>query len=95
MPEQPQEKPEPSTPIEKEGDKSAFSRHPGQYFNYPALRSTMGALIFNRAYFEPHIRVRELHAIDFARLKELGIRHIVFDKDNTLTFPYERGYMNQ
>jgi len=36
-----------------------------------------------------------LDAIDFKKLKELGIRHIVFDKDNTLTFVHERQYMTR
>ena len=36
-----------------------------------------------------------MDAIDFKKLKELGIRHIVFDKDNTLTFVHERQYMTR
>ena len=31
--------------------------------------------------------------IDFVKLHELGIRHLVFDKDNTLTKPYLREYI--
>ena len=33
--------------------------------------------------------------INYRKLHELGIRHIIFDKDNTLTAPYARRYFNE
>ena len=66
----------------------------GQYFNYQGVRMFLRTLFLNRRAFLPHIRARSPAYIDFQKLHELGIRHIVFDKDNTLTAPFERKYFN-
>jgi phosphatidylglycerophosphatase GEP4 len=46
----------------------------------------------DRRYFIPHLRVHSVTHIDYKKLHAAGIRHIVFDKDNTLTAPYARHY---
>ena len=71
----------------------APSRHAlGQYCNTQGLRTFLSSLLYHRAYFTPHLRVPSVAALDYAALKARGIEHIVFDKDNTVTVPYERRY---
>ena len=67
----------------------------GQYFNYQGIRSFWSALIFNRRAFIPHVRVHSVADINYARLRGMGIRYVVFDKDNTLTEPYVRDFFNE
>lgn len=50
----------------------------------------MRALLFNRSHFKPHLSVKDITYINYKGLKNYGINYIIFDKDNTLTLPYER-----
>ena len=34
----------------------------------------------------PHVKVKDIAHLDFKRMKDMGFRKIIFDKDNTLTF---------
>lgn len=51
-------------------------------------------LMTNRRAFIPHVRTHNVARIDFKKLHGQGIRYIVFDKDNTLTAPFERSYFS-
>lgn len=63
----------------------------GQYFNTAGIRVFGRALFKNRALFVPHLRVPSVAHINYHNLyHKAGIRYLVFDKDNTLTLPYER-----
>eukprot|EP00275_Glaucocystis_incrassata_P001602 EC123455.1.p1 GENE.EC123455.1~~EC123455.1.p1 ORF type:complete len:131 (+),score=18.85 EC123455.1:125-517(+) len=44
------------------------------------------AILFESSLLMPHVST-DLNAIDFNALKRAGVRAVVFDKDNTLTFP--------
>ncbi|CAG8604010.1 13421_t:CDS:2 [Ambispora gerdemannii] len=37
----------------------------------------------------PHVFVNDIREIDFVQLKKAGVRAVAFDKDNTLTAPYQ------
>mmetsp|Transcript_25460 Transcript_25460/g.36492 ORF Transcript_25460/g.36492 Transcript_25460/m.36492 type:complete len:245 (+) Transcript_25460:39-773(+) len=48
------------------------------------------ASVVRRPYLAcPHVHVRNVSEVNYTALKENGIRVVVFDKDNTLTAPYE------
>jgi phosphatidylglycerophosphatase GEP4 len=59
----------------------------GQSFN-PAALSAMGRVVLKPGLALPHLTVPHIGYIDFKKLEGLGVRGIVFDKDNTLTAPY-------
>ena len=40
------------------------------------------------------MRCKSVVHINYDKLKTKGIRYIIFDKDNTVTLPYERRYAN-
>ena len=42
----------------------------------------------------PHIRPKSVAHINYSKLHEFGIKHLVFDKDNTLTLPYKPHYFS-
>jgi len=67
----------------------------GQYFNYQGIKMFWSSLIFKRQAFVPHVRAHSVAHINYAKLHGLGVRYIVFDKDNTLTAPYSRTYFNK
>ena len=62
----------------------------GQYLNTAGVRVFLRALFKNREYFKPHFTVANVNYIKFKTLHEHGIKYVVFDKDNTLSLPYER-----
>ena len=63
----------------------------GQYFNSAGVRVFTRALFRKRSLFVPHLAVQSVAQVDYLKLQKLaGIKYIVFDKDNTLTVPYER-----
>ena len=66
----------------------------GQYWNYQGVKMFWNSLISDRRAFLPHLRAHSVAQIDFKKLHGQGVRYIVFDKDNTLTAPYERKYFN-
>lgn len=56
--------------------------------------NVQGLLYFLRtlgkpSMFKPHYSVKTINEIHFENLRKNGIKYIVFDKDNTLTVPYE------
>jgi phosphatidylglycerophosphatase GEP4 len=59
-----------------------------QSFNWPAIRATMHVLLRRPALAMPHIEVADIRGLDFSQLVEAGCQGVVFDKDNTLTYPY-------
>uniref|UniRef100_A0A7S3HZI1 Uncharacterized protein n=1 Tax=Favella ehrenbergii TaxID=182087 RepID=A0A7S3HZI1_9SPIT len=67
----------------------------GQYFNWQGIRMFWSTLLVKRANFVPHVRAHSPAYVNYRKLHGLGIRHIVFDKDNTLTQPYTRDYFNK
>jgi phosphatidylglycerophosphatase GEP4 len=44
---------------------------------------------FRKSLAVPHFSVKDISKINPAKLKECGFKGVVFDKDNTLTAPYE------
>ncbi|CAN0023714.1 unnamed protein product, partial [Heterosigma akashiwo] len=59
----------------------------GQSINVPAILS-LGRVVVNPSIAIPHISVPHISYLNFQALHDIGIRAIVFDKDNTLTAPY-------
>ena len=59
----------------------------GQSFNSKAI-STLGQVARHPSLAVPHLSLTSIAELDFGALKRMGIRGIVFDKDNTLTAPY-------
>lgn len=64
----------------------------GQYFNLQAIKLLLISLLTNRKLFNPHVRAKSVKNIDYKKLRESGIRYVIFDKDNTLTLPYDKQY---
>ena len=59
--------------------------------NLAGVRVLARAIFKNRALLVPHLRVKSIAHLDFHKLRnQAGIKYVVFDKDNTLTLPYER-----
>lgn len=51
---------------------------------------TLASVIRRPSLLVPHVSVATVSALDFARLKEAaGVEAVLFDKDNTLTAPYD------
>lgn len=63
----------------------------GQYINFEGILFTMRCLL-KPQLFKPHYQVSWIADINFAALKHNQIKYIVFDKDNTLTIPYEKQF---
>eukprot|EP00667_Euglena_gracilis_P022854 EG_transcript_25585 len=59
----------------------------GQSWN-PAAAATALRVLRRPSLAVPHVAVPHIGHLDFAALRERGVRGIVFDKDNTLTAPY-------
>nr|GLL47253.1 uncharacterized protein LOC109162082 isoform X1 [Ipomoea trifida] len=60
----------------------------GQRINVEGLTSSLGIFAKKKHLVIPHIAVPDIRYIDWAELKRRGFEGVVFDKDNTLTFPY-------
>merc|ERR1711916_419660 len=60
----------------------------GQYLNLRALR-VASLVLRNRSLTMPHRFVESIEHVDWRELHDDGFRCVVFDKDNTLTAPYE------
>ena len=52
-------------------------------------------LLKNRRNFIPHVKTQSVENVDWKRLQEQGIKYLIFDKDNTLTRPYEQTYFSR
>lgn len=48
----------------------------------------------NMWLLNPHVSVSRIDDIDFAKLRSVGVRYIVFDKDNTLTAHLQDNYFD-
>ncbi|KAI8846757.1 mitochondrial PGP phosphatase-domain-containing protein [Chytridium lagenaria] len=59
----------------------------GQSFNLHGVLAAF-KVFRNPALAIPHIVVPDIRHIDFQKLKDRGQKAIVFDKDNTITLPY-------
>ena len=63
----------------------------GQYLNLAGVKYFGRTLLRNRGAFVPHLRCRSIAQVNFEVLRQnRGVKYLVFDKDNTLTLPYER-----
>ena len=58
-----------------------------QSVNLPALLELKN-IIFNRHMLIPTISLKSVADLDLDSLESLGIKYLVFDKDNTLSLPY-------
>lgn len=58
-----------------------------QWFNVSGAALAVRVVLGSRAAVVPHIRARDVSAVDFETLRKAGATAVVFDKDNTLTFP--------
>ena len=58
-----------------------------QYWNSAGVAGAVEALR-KPSLLLPHLSAPDVSALDFATLKRIGVRAVVFDKDNTLTAPY-------
>jgi phosphatidylglycerophosphatase GEP4 len=59
-----------------------------QSFNPDAIMY-IPVVMLRPGLLRPHFSVKDISKIDPEKLKELGFKGLVFDKDNTLTAPYE------
>ncbi|CAM9496555.1 unnamed protein product [Ectocarpus sp. 6 AP-2014] len=60
----------------------------GQSFNAQAV-SSMSRVVRHPALAVPHLSLAHIGRLDFEGLKAMGCKGVIFDKDNTLTAPYE------
>ncbi|KAG9138467.1 hypothetical protein Leryth_012744 [Lithospermum erythrorhizon] len=60
----------------------------GQRINIEGLACSVGILARNKNLAIPNLSVPDIRFIDWAELKRRGFQGVVFDKDNTLTIPY-------
>jgi hypothetical protein len=58
-----------------------------QAINLPAILAA-GRVLSQPSKLRPNDRVFKLDEISIEKLKQMGIKAILFDKDNTLTLPY-------
>ncbi|CAG8494227.1 6792_t:CDS:2, partial [Ambispora leptoticha] len=59
-----------------------------QSLNLQSLRYIFVALR-NPHLLVPHVLVSDIREVDFVQLKKAGVQAVAFDKDNTLTAPYQ------
>ncbi|CAM9368357.1 unnamed protein product [Chrysoparadoxa australica] len=59
----------------------------GQSFNAKAVL-TLAKVILKPSLAVPHMAVPHIGHVDFQALRNMGVKGVVFDKDNTLTAPY-------
>lgn len=60
-----------------------------QSWNWPAVRTTARVLLRQPSLAMPHVEVADIRDLDFRRMRAAGCKAIIFDKDNTLTAPYQ------
>jgi phosphatidylglycerophosphatase GEP4 len=61
-----------------------------QSINVKAIVTLVTSVLHRPNLIVPHLSVPTISSVDFASLRDhCGIRAIIFDKDNTLTAPYE------
>ncbi len=60
-----------------------------QSFNSDAFKSTLKILFQDHSPAIPHFAVEDIRELSPAKLKEQGIKGVIFDKDNTITAPYK------
>ena len=63
----------------------------GQYINFEGLKFSLRGIL-NPSLYKPHYSINTIAEINFKNLKKNGIKFIIFDKDNTLTKPYSKGF---
>ena len=61
----------------------------GQSVNLAAVLALLRGGLWRPHLFIPSCSTRDIRGIDFGALREAGFRAVCFDKDNTLTKPYE------
>ena len=61
----------------------------GQYLNTAGIKMTLNTLLLNHQLMVPHLKISSIANIKYDRLHSLGIKYLVFDKDNTITLPYQ------
>ena len=59
----------------------------GQSWNGPAARSLL-QVARNPSLINPSKSVRDISVVNVQELKDMGIKGLVLDKDNTITAPY-------
>ena len=76
---------------------SIFKSKLGQYINIEGVTTFIATFASSRSRrsYIPHVRAESVAHINYQSLNELGIKYIVFDKDNTLTAPYIREYFSE
>ena len=42
-------------------------------------------ILKNIDHYRPHVKVRDISCLNFAKMKEMGMEKVIFEKDNTLT----------
>ncbi|CAG9463665.1 unnamed protein product [Pedinophyceae sp. YPF-701] len=60
----------------------------GQSFNATGMLQFLSILGSQKSLAIPHVDVPDIRWLDWAAMRDAGIRACVFDKDNTLTAPY-------
>ncbi|EQC36208.1 HAD superfamily (subfamily IIIA) phosphatase [Saprolegnia diclina VS20] len=58
--------------------------------NVSGVTQFVSAVLKSPKLLVPHLSVKDINDIPFAKLHALGFKGVVFDKDNTLTVPYKR-----
>lgn len=61
----------------------------GQRFNLEGIICSATLISRDRHLLLPHVTAPDIRWIDWSELRRRGFRGVVFDKDNTLTLPYE------
>jgi phosphatidylglycerophosphatase GEP4 len=51
-------------------------------------------LLKDPSLMNPNLIIKDVKSIDYKKLREIGIKYVVFDKDNTLTETYKMNYYN-
>ncbi|KAL5720377.1 phosphatidylglycerophosphatase [Ranunculus cassubicifolius] len=61
----------------------------GQSFNLEGIQSAVAVITRDRHLAIPHLSVKDIRWIDWVELEKKGFKGVVFDKDNTITVPYD------
>lgn len=70
-------------------EKKSFWSQAGQSFNSAGIVLFGRIALSDQSLAIPHLDVKDVSCIDWKVLKEAGFEGVIFDKDNTLTNPYE------
>ena len=52
-------------------------------------------ILKNPNIIRPHVKTKDISELNFKKMKDMGMEKIIFDKGNTLTYYFQKIYLNE